>query len=163
MRVVPGLDEVDHGHLSLRLAPEPLPLPKLALERGKEALAQRVVVRIAYRTCRGPNALVTVLVGGLDLFETSYILSRADLVVSNDSGLMHLAAELETPLAAILGPMSIRKNRPISPRSVVVSKALPCSPCNPQVPCHYDRARLKNITVEDVMRAVNSLIPLPKA
>ena len=47
VRVVPGLDEVEHGHLRLRLVPEPLLLEELALERGEEALTQRVVEPIA--------------------------------------------------------------------------------------------------------------------
>src|SRR5690606_6061122 len=54
--VVEALDKVEHGHLGLGLGPEPLLIEELALECGEEALAHRVVVRIADRAHRGPDA-----------------------------------------------------------------------------------------------------------
>ena len=56
LRIVEALDEVEHGHLRFGLRPEPLPVEELALERGEEALTERVVVGIAYGAHRGPHA-----------------------------------------------------------------------------------------------------------
>jgi hypothetical protein len=47
MRVVPALDEVEDGHLGLGLVAEAVAVEELTLERGEEALAERVVVGVA--------------------------------------------------------------------------------------------------------------------
>ena len=55
-RVVEALDEVEDGHLRLGLRLEAFEVEKLALERREEALAERVVVRVADRAHRGSDA-----------------------------------------------------------------------------------------------------------
>ena len=54
-RVVEALDEVEDGHLRLGLRLEAFAVEKLALERREEALAERVVVRVADRAHRGSD------------------------------------------------------------------------------------------------------------
>lgn len=50
VRVVPALDEVEDGHPRLCLRAEAAPVDQLALQRGEEALAHRVVVAVAQAT-----------------------------------------------------------------------------------------------------------------
>jgi heptosyltransferase-2 len=60
------------------------------------------------------------------------LLGRAALFVGNDSGVMHLAAAMETPLVAIFGPSNHRAWGPYptdAPRNAVVREHLACSPC----------------------------------
>lgn len=57
------------------------------------------------------------------------LMKRCALFVSNDSGLMHIAAALPLPLVSIFGYTSHIHTRPWTPRYEVVRHDLPCSPC----------------------------------
>lgn len=69
------------------------------------------------------------LCGQTSLTEVVDIMSLADAVVSNDSGLMHIAASLNRPLVVIYGSTSPKFTPPLSERVEIVSLNLDCSPC----------------------------------
>ena len=69
------------------------------------------------------------LAGKTTLEQVIDLMSFATLVISNDSGLMHIAAALGRPLVGVYGSSDPSVTPPLSSNSAAVSLDLPCSPC----------------------------------
>jgi heptosyltransferase-2 len=69
------------------------------------------------------------LAGRTSLAQAIDLMSLASLVISNDSGLMHVAAALGRPLVAVYGSSDPSVTPPLTPNSTVVTLNLSCSPC----------------------------------
>lgn len=92
------------------------------LGSGKDQAVGDEIVRLSSNTCRN-------LCGATDLSDAIALLACANVVVSNDSGLMHLAAALDRPMVAIFGSSSPQFTPPLSAAAHVVQLDLPCIPC----------------------------------
>ena len=84
---------------------------------------------IRERLIPGLREEVTNLSGQTSLAEAIDLMSAADAVVSNDSGLMHVAAALNRPLVAVYGSTSPQFTPPLADKVEVVRLGLECSPC----------------------------------
>jgi lipopolysaccharide heptosyltransferase I len=69
------------------------------------------------------------LAGSTSLAELAAILRKARLAVTTDTGVMHLAAALGTPVTALFGPTAPWRTGPFGEGHQVVRLNLPCSPC----------------------------------
>jgi len=70
------------------------------------------------------------LIGKTDFAELCAVIERADVLVSGDSGPVHIAVALDRPTVAIHGPTDPQHSGPADlSRAVVVRHELPCSPC----------------------------------
>jgi glycosyltransferase involved in cell wall biosynthesis len=94
---------------------------------GEEADIEGLLPLLSSRTrdkCRS-------VCGQLSLHATAGVLKSAAAVLTNDSGIMHLAAALDCPIVAVFGPTSATKNGPVTATApvMVVRVDVPCGPC----------------------------------
>lgn len=69
------------------------------------------------------------LTGRTNLMEAAAVLAGANVVVTNDSGLMHVASALDRRVVAVFGSSSEKMTPPTAPDARVISRPLPCRPC----------------------------------
>ena len=92
------------------------------------------------------------LAGRTTLRDLACLFREASLLVTTDSGPMHLAAAMETPVAALFGPTDPSRTGPYGKGHTVIRIDLHCSPCFFRT-CDT-KLCMQGITVEDVFQAV---------
>jgi heptosyltransferase I len=80
--------------------------------------------------CGLPADRVVDLCGGASLLTVAAVIEQLDLVVTGDTGPMHLAHAVGTPVIAVFGPSDPKRYGPRGVHDIVVRIDLPCSPCN---------------------------------
>jgi heptosyltransferase-2 len=97
---------------------------------------------------------------GADLRNAILALAAVDVAVSNDSGLLHVAAALDTPAIGIFGPTSPLHWAPLNPLAAVITtpNELACRPCHQPVCRLGHHLCMRDITVERVQVATRAAI-----
>jgi heptosyltransferase-1 len=90
------------------------------------------------------------LAGEINLKELAYLYTRCRLVISTDTGPMHIAAAMNTPVVALFGPTAPWRTGPYGKVHKVIREELSCSPCFKRKCSH--RTCMRSITVDRVFR-----------
>jgi lipopolysaccharide heptosyltransferase I len=119
-------------------------VPVILWGPGEELLAERVIAASENAALAAPPTGISDLVS----------LSRAAaLVVSGDTGPLHIATAVGTPAVSVFGPTDPDRNGPWSPDDVSVSRFDRCE-CHYDRRCHASRWCLEDVTVAEVCAAV---------
>jgi heptosyltransferase-2 len=123
----------------------------VVLGSAKErALGEAIAARAAQSAVRN-------LCGATSLADVVDLLGSAAVAVSNDSGLLHVAAAAGAPVVAIYGSSSPSFTPPLTAAAAIVSLQLDCSPCFARdCPLQHMRC-LNDLTPATVLRAVESV------
>jgi heptosyltransferase-2 len=129
--------------------------PVLLLGSGKEAALCAQIAAQAEGACR-------VLAGTTTLIDAMALIAGARGAVSNDSGLMHVAAAFGVPQAAVFGSTSPEHTPPLNPRARVLwlkeELQLDCAPCFDRV-CRFGHTRcLTGVSAERVDAALGEAL-----
>ena len=90
--------------------------------------------------------------GKTTLRDLAYLYQRSALLITTDSGPMHIAAAMGTPVIALFGPTDPSRTGPYGKGHVVIRRELSCSPCFLKK-CDSMKC-MSGITIEEVFHAV---------
>jgi lipopolysaccharide heptosyltransferase I len=107
-------------------------------------------VELILRKRKSPSGVLN-LAGKIGLGELAALFSLSDLVITPDTGPMHLAVAVKAPVVALFGPTAPWRTGPYGNGHRVLRKELSCSPCF-RKRC-ATRECMKQITVEEVLKA----------
>ncbi len=101
---------------------------------------------------------VVNLAGKTTLPQLGGVLQAMDLVITNDSGPMHMAAAVGTPVLAVFGPTDSRRTGPYGPGHRVIKSKLLCQPCFSRKCAFKDGSCMRAITPEMVLPAAIEML-----
>ena len=129
---------------------------------GERPLASELVAELAAQEIAARD-----LCGALDLPELLALLAASDLLISNDTGPVHLATALRRPVVALFGPNSPQLYGPLGATGRALYQPPPCSPCLTNQNAKSSGCTLPlcilRISVDDVAAAAEELLALRPA
>lgn len=106
--------------------------------------------------CSGLSERVINLAGGTSLRQLVALIRLCNVLLTNDSGPLHVAAAVGTPVVALFGSTSDVKTGPYG-EGVVIHKHVECSPCYLRT-CPIDFRCMKNISVDEVETELRKIL-----
>lgn len=107
---------------------------------------------LVHQICQGLGERVINLSGKTSLRELMALIRQCTVLLTNDSGPMHIADALGVPIVALFGSTSAIKTGPFS-GGTIIHKQVACSPCYKRT-CPIDFPCMKNIAVAEVYHAI---------
>jgi ADP-heptose:LPS heptosyltransferase len=109
------------------------------------------------------QARVLNVAGKFGLAELCALLRMSELLITNDSGPLHLAEALATPTVSFFGPETPMLYGPTGENQIVFYKGIYCSPClnvhnQKQAPCKGNNVCLKLVSPEEVFASTKKLL-----
>jgi heptosyltransferase-1 len=111
---------------------------------GEQDLAREIVAAASGAAVEAPPTGVPQILA---------LAREASLMLSGDTGPLHLAGAAGTPIVAIMGPTSPRRNGPWAPEDLTVSRFEQCG-CHYDRRCHETRWCLEDVSVAEVTAAI---------
>jgi heptosyltransferase II len=120
--------------------------------KGEERLGQEIAARLSSRSL--------VLSGATTIRELMAAVKRCSLLLTNDTGPMHIASAFKVPVVAIFGPTDWRTTSPFGGAHAIVREPVDCAPCLLRE-CPIDHRCMTRVTVDQVYEAATKqLTPL---
>jgi len=117
---------------------------------GEEALGEKIRDLIGSKCVN--------LAGKTSLREAVALIEKCSIFITNDSGLMHVAAALNIPQIAVFGPTNHTTTSPADPKSHIVRVATPCSPCMKQECMEGHHQCMKAVTADMVYEKAAAIL-----
>jgi heptosyltransferase-2 len=102
------------------------------------------------------------LSGETSLLQLASLLQQCALLVTNDTGTMHVAAAVGTRVVAIFGPTDPRTTSPLGTGHVIIHTKDSCSPCLRRVCPEGHHNCMRQITAQDVLTAIDTRLTQAK-
>lgn len=112
--------------------------------RGEEVLGKDIAGRI--------NGRSVVLSGATTIRELMAVVKRCRILLTNDTGPMHIAAACGVPVVGVFGPTDSRTTAPYGQKQSIVREAVDCAPCLLRE-CPIDHRCMTRISVDKVYEA----------
>jgi heptosyltransferase-2 len=108
---------------------------------------------IAAEVLQGMQSAPTVLTGQLSVLQLAETLRRCSLLITNDTGPMHIGCAMRTPIVAIFGPAIPHESGPgYVPGNIVLRNVTDCPDCT-KYDCRDNRRCMRAVTVAEVVAA----------
>ena len=118
--------------------------------KGEERLGQELATRLSSRTL--------VLSGATTIRELMASVKRCAVLLTNDTGPMHIASAFQVPVVAIFGPTDWRTTSPFGSAHAIVRQPVDCAPCLLR-DCPIDHRCMTGVTVDQVQEATTKQLP----
>jgi heptosyltransferase-2 len=112
--------------------------------KGEERLGREIAARLSSRSL--------VLSGATTIRELMAALKRCAMLLTNDTGPMHIASAFQVPIVAIFGPTDWRATSPFGSAHVIVRQPVDCAPCLLRE-CPIDHRCMTRVSVDQVYEA----------
>ena len=112
--------------------------------KGEERLGQEIAARLSSRSL--------VLSGATTIRELMAAVKRCAMLLTNDTGPMHIASAFQVPVVAIFGPTDWRTTSPFGSAHAIVRQPVDCAPCLLRE-CPIDHRCMTRVSVEQVYEA----------